>query len=390
MKISLLKRIQLKIVLLTTAFLNFGLNIFKFILFPIKIKNPQNILIYKIGNIGDIICAVPSFIAIRRAYSEAKITLLTSPGDRNAIGAKELLNGAWYFDEMKIYYSDEINSGNKKTEFVKNLKKNNYDLFIQFPDDLADFRTLLRNLFFAKLIGVKSVFGFKIRTIQLFKKTQVDYSFKKTEVDNLLNILEENGIKLGKIEFNFPISESAKNKVRNLLVKSFGPSYKNETIIAVSPAGKRGANKWSVEQYKKLALYLKDKYNAKIAVIGGKSETESAKTIISGLSEKDAVVLAGELSPLETIEFLKQCSFLISNDTGAAHMAAAVSLSVVGIYGIRNVFGSWFPYGKNHKIIYYKFLNCDYRTENCIMKSVKMVEFKEVADACDKILKNLK
>jgi len=132
-KIPLFAKIQILLVDFWINWLNFWLKIFKNILFFRKIKNPQNILIYKVGNIGDIICAIPSFIAIRRNYPNAKITLLTSPGAKGAIGAKELLSGVWYFDEMKIYYADEINSLGKKRKFVKDLRGNNYDLFIKFP-----------------------------------------------------------------------------------------------------------------------------------------------------------------------------------------------------------------------------------------------------------------
>jgi len=78
MKIPLIVKIQILLVNFWIKWLSFWLKIFNNILFFRKINNPRNILIYKIGNIGDIICAIPSFIAIRRFYPESKITLLTS------------------------------------------------------------------------------------------------------------------------------------------------------------------------------------------------------------------------------------------------------------------------------------------------------------------------
>ena len=98
------------------------------------------------------------------------------------------------------------------------------------------------------------------------------------------------------------------------------------------------------------------------------------------------MVLTGKLNLLETMEFFKKCSFMISNDTGAIHMAAAVGLPIVGIYSIRDIFGSWFPFGNNHKILYHKFLDCDYKNENCIKKSVDLISIKEVEKSCDKII----
>ena len=215
--ISFKKKNQLLAVKLWINWLNFWLNFFRTLLFR-KLKSAsKNILIYKIGNIGDIVCAVPAIIAIRKNFQEAKIALLTSPGKIEASGAKELLEKAWYVDELKVYYGADIDSWQKKKKLVGDLKKNRYDLFIQLPDDLANFRTLFRNMIFAKLIGVKSAFGFKIRTIQLFKKTQVDYTTQKTEVESLLDLLKENSIKVGEAEFDFNISDEHKNKVKKLL-----------------------------------------------------------------------------------------------------------------------------------------------------------------------------
>lgn len=353
-----------------------------------KPDNFKNILIYKVGNIGDVICAVPSFIAIRKTYPRAKITLLTSPGAKGMIGAKELLSGVWYLNELKIYHSEDIDSLEKKINFAKKLREKKYDLFIQLPDDLVSFRTLLRNMIFAKAIGVKSAFGFKIRTIQLFKKTQVDYSVKKSEVENLLDILEDSGIKNEKVEFNLDISSDKKEKINKILKDNFGEDYEKKLLIAISPAGKREANKWPAERFNKLAFYLIKNHNAKIIIIGGSGDLANARLIKKGLNG-EVLVLAGKLDLLETIELIRKCSFLVSNDTGTVHMAAAVGLLVVGIYGIRNVFGSWFPYGKNHKILYHKFINCDYREESCIKKSVALISFDEVARACDYFIKEL-
>lgn len=387
MKINFFKRFQLFIVKQSINSMNLCLFAAQSLLFK-KPDNFKNILIYKVGNIGDVICAVPSFIAIRKTYPKVKITLLTSPGQKGAIGAKELLTGVWYLNKLEVYYTEDIDSWRKKINFIRNLKKEHYDLFIQFPDDLVNFRTLLRNMIFAKAVGVKSALGFKIRTIQLFKKTQVDYSVKKNEVENLLNILEDSGIKNEKVEFDFDISSDKKNRINKILRDNFGEDYEKNLLIVLSPAGKREANKWPAERFNELASYLIKNHNAKIIIIGGSGDLANARLIKKRLNG-EVLVLARELDLLETIELLERCSFLVSNDTGTAHMAAAVGLPVVGIYGIRNVFGSWFPYGKNHKILYHKFINCDYREESCIKKSVALISFNEVARACDYFIKEL-
>ena len=389
-EIKFFQKFQLFIVRQIIRKLNLVFIIFGNFLFDSLPEKPGNILIYKIGNIGDIICAIPSFIAIRRAYPEAKITLLTSPGEIEASGAKELLENAWYVNELKIYYGEDINSWKKKKKFIVHLRENSYDLFIQLPDDLANFRTLFRNMIFAKIIGVKSAFGFKIRSIRLFEKTQNNYLFDKTEVENLLDILKENGIKVNKAEFDFNISPNKREIVDSLLNRKWAKFGKNEIIVAVNPGGKRKANQWPLDRFSRTAKHLQDKHNAKIIVIGGIGDVPKANFIKKTLKEKDVLVAAGELDILGTMEILKRCSFLISNDTGAAHMASAIGLPVVGLYGIRYIPGKWFPYGNQHKILYHKFLNCDYRQEDCIKKRVEMITVEEVIEACDSLIGKIK
>jgi heptosyltransferase-2 len=390
MKISLLKKFQLWIIRQVVGWQNFTLNISKRILFCKLKRAPQNILIYKIGNIGDIVCAVPSFIAIHRAYPEAKITLLTSPGQKGAIGAKELLTGAWYLNKLKVYYAEDIDSWRKKINFIRDFKKEHYDLFIQIPDDLADFQTLLRNIIFAKCLGVKAAFGFKIRTIQLFKKSQVDYTFQKTEVESLIDLLRENGITAQKVEFDFHISEVQKNKVKKLIDNIRTSDVQNKNlIVAINPGGKRETNQWPIERFAKVAKYLQDKYNAKIIVVGGKDDIPKAEIIKTNLREENILIAAGSLEILETLELLKYCSFLISNSTGTMHLAAAAGIPVVGLFTVRDVFGRWFPYGKEHKILYHKFIKYNYKKENCIKKSIEMIAVEEVVNACDELIKQI-
>ena len=383
--ISFNKKIQLLVVKLWKNWLNFWLDFFQRILFK-KLKSaPKNILIHKIGNIGDIVFAVPSFINIRYAYPDAKITLLSSSGKKGSVGAKELLNGVWYFDKQIIYYAEDIDSFKKKKDFVRNLRENHYDLFIQLPDDLANFRILMRNMIFAKLLKAKSAFGFKIRTTQIFKKTQVDFLFDKTEAEGLFELLKENGIGVLKAEFNFYVSDSSKNKVKNLLNKKW-PNLNKKIVAVIGPGCKREGNRWPIERFAQTAKYLENKYQAKIIIVGGRDDLARAKIIESGLKKENVLITAGKLEPLETFELLKYCSFLISNSTGVIHLGAAVGLPCVGVYSIRDVFGRWFPYGKNHKILYHKFIDCDYRNEDCIKKSVEMISVEEVKNACDELL----
>ena len=163
----------------------------------------------------------------------------------------------------------------------------------------------------------------------------------------------------------------------------------NSLLVAVGPGGKREANRWPPERFGEIVNYLQKKYNAKIIIVGGKSDFERARIISNFIDEKHVLITAGKLTLLETIELFKRCSFIISNDTGTIHMAASVKLPAIGLYNIRNIPGSWFPYGENHEIIYHTNISCDYRNEECIKKSLMKITVDEVKKLCELMLNKI-
>jgi len=379
-------RFELLLVRAYTHWLNFFLDTLCRLLLLNRQTEARHILIYKIGNIGDITCAIPAFIAIRKRFPNSRITLLTSPGKRGSFGAKELLADVPYLDDMLVYWTEDLADWQKNKEFIKKLRSKKFDLFIQLPDNIARFRTLARNMLFAKSLGVRCAFGFTIRTIRLFKKTQTDFTANQTEVESLLELLRAHGIPSNRAEFEFNISDAIKEKIRQLLTAD--PSIHNASfIVALSPGGKRETNRWPVERFSETARYLTKKYNAYIVILGGPGDIGLGEAIGRLLPQEHFSNQCGKLELLETVEFLRHSRLIIANSTGTIHLAAAVGTPAVGIYGVRDIFNRWFPYGAQHHVLYHKFLHCDYNREECIKKSIDMVTVLEVQAACDEILK---
>ena len=73
MKVKINNFIPLRII-------NFILFFFKKLFFKKLNKSPRNIVVYRPGNLGDLICAIPSFYSIRVHFPDSKIYLVTSKG----------------------------------------------------------------------------------------------------------------------------------------------------------------------------------------------------------------------------------------------------------------------------------------------------------------------
>src|SRR6202167_3778787 len=106
----------------------------------------QRVCIYRIGNIGDTACAIPAMYAIRRAYPAAHLTLVTSPGKLGTVGARELLDGVSWLDEVVVYHAEDIATARGRLGLLRNLRARKFDLWIELPAVAASLTRLFCNL----------------------------------------------------------------------------------------------------------------------------------------------------------------------------------------------------------------------------------------------------
>jgi len=341
------EKLALFVVVFTYGFFQFILDSVKFLLFW-RLKLPRNtkkILIYRIGNVGDTICAVPSIIAIRDNFPKGEITMLTSPGKTGALGPEELLNGSELIDELIVYYQEDIKGFARKIDLIRKLRERAFDVFIELPQELTNLRTEIRNIVFAMLIGVKYACGFRTTAIHLFKKIQAKHLKFERQVERLLDILKKEGLKIHKVCLSLPISKDDEKQVDEFLRESAIQDF-----IAVDPNAKIQTKLWPLDRFGEVGRRLVKDYNVNVMIIGGQADKKRTGRLREMIG-RGAIDVSGRFSLLQTLELLRRCLLLVSNDTGSVHMAASVETPVVGIYSARDFAVKWYPYGAENIIL---------------------------------------
>src|SRR5262249_49621463 len=89
---------------------------------------------------------------------------------------------------------------------------------------------------------------------------------------------------------------------------------------------------WSMDGWLNLVEHLTEKDTHLPVLVGGSDEVEIGDKIASRFQGK-VLNLCGKLSLLQTAVVLRQCSLVVSADTGPAHISVAVGTPVVGLYG---------------------------------------------------------
>jgi len=89
--------------------------------------------------------------------------------------------------------------------------------------------------------------------------------------------------------------------------------------------------RWPTRRFGLVARRLVDA-GAVVAVTGGAGETAMAREVVEA-SGRDLLDLSGKLSLDELVAWLARANVLVSNDTGPVHLASALGVSVLGLYG---------------------------------------------------------
>ena len=322
---------------------NLSLRIIRRVLWPTRTRaSPSTVCIYRIGNVGDIICALPAVRAIRREYPESRLLLLTSPGPRGLVGAIELLGGVDWLNEIIVYYPDDVSTWAGRWGLLKRLRTEHISLWVDLSSELASWHRQVRDMFFARLTGAHSAIGWHFSSLRLFSRAQSSLRSFPSEVERLLALVARDGISTEQVEFKLPIAAVHHEEVAGALRAT---GLDQPKIVAIAPGAKRSTNHWPVERFVEIGRRLHGQ-GFDVVVLGGGTDVSLCAEIAEGIGDK-AQSLAGQLSLLGSCAMLERCRFLVCVDSGVQHMAAAVGTPCLSITSAREFPGKWRPWGKN-------------------------------------------
>lgn len=353
-----------------------------------KTNEVNKILIYRIGNLGDTICAIPAMIAVRQHFPKSRIYLLTNKETTGNPDAEEILKGNNFLDNIITYDPSRLREFRYALDILKKLRSLRADLLVYLSISESSRKRILRDWLFFRLSGCKKSIGFKLpKAVGTYMVHGIKLPLFPQEVDRLISLLAPFGIKHDtiKVDFRLPIKDKDK-KVVDTMWDEYRLKGKNP-IVAICPGAKFPVKRWNVVCFAQVASVLEKLFDAKILLIGGPGDRGEGEEISKRVGNS-RINLIGKTTYMESAEIISRCNLLISNDCGPAHVAAAVGTPVVGIYSSRNFPGSWHPWGNNHTILRNDTLSCRFcfRTECATMECIKSITVEQVVDACRKYL----
>ena len=110
------------------------------------------------------------------------------------------------------------------------------------------------------------------------------------------------------------------------------PGAPNQPLLAVAPGARWSTKRWPVQRFAAVAQELAREKQAAVVILGGPDEAQLARELCGKL-DVPVVNGAGSLSLMHSAALLSRCRLLISNDSGLMHMATALQVPVVAVFG---------------------------------------------------------
>jgi lipopolysaccharide heptosyltransferase I len=290
----------------------------------------MNILIVRLGALGDIVHAVPAAAALRQAMPDARIDWLVEAKHREIVDLVE---------SVDRIVTLEGRSAREWITVVRTLRQVRYDVAI-------DLQGLMKSAVLARASGARRVIGFSIWHLRE-KGARPFYSEVGERPDDSgtpgthviwknMRLLRALGVKAEGVAFPFvPVDSPAANAVET--EDGGGP------FALINPGAAWPNKRWPAERFGQAAAFLRDVRGIRPVVLWGPGEEALAQSVVQ--ASAGAARMAPPTRIADVVALCRRASLVLSGDTGPIHLAAAVGAPVVGIYGptdpARN--GPWSP-----------------------------------------------
>jgi ADP-heptose:LPS heptosyltransferase len=163
-------------------------------------------------------------------------------------------------------------------------------------------------------------------------------------------------------------------------------------VLAVGPTANWPGKQWPPECFAELVARLTtDKAilpGARVAVLGAPAERSAAEPVLSSIPATRRIDLVGGADLLTVAACLGRCAFYVGNDSGLMHMAAAMGIPTVGLFGPSNE-AHFAPWGERTAVVradrsfreYVEAPGYDYRTRSSLMHDLSVDRVVEEAQA---------
>ena len=290
---------------------------------PVAFDNIEKIVIFRALFLGDLFFTLPAFRALRERFPNAEITLIGLPW------AKEFVSRFSHYLDRFLEFPGypgiiEVDVNPTRTqEFLIQARDYGYDLAIQMQGNGTT-----SNGFVAEL-GARISLGHAVNgddrlTISIpFTERPI-----KNEILRWLDLVSLLGAH-STPDLEFPIYPHERARAEELIRPAL---YNNGPIVGMHMGAKEDIRRWPAQKFGELAKILVKLFDATIVLTGTSQEIGLSKEVEAAVGS-NVVNLIGKTDLGTFAAVVSSMDLLVTNDTGASHIAAATGTPSVVLFG---------------------------------------------------------
>jgi predicted lipopolysaccharide heptosyltransferase III len=336
------------------------------------------VLVIRLRSIGDTVLTTPSLFALRRFLPQARIDILLEEW------VAPVLEGSDLIDRV-ITVPREGRSA--RVRVARELRAGKYDVVYNLHGGTTA-------TFLTRATGAKHRVGFEhYRYARLHNHiapspTAIWQRTSLHSVEQQLALIGWSGVPVtDRPATRLALTEKAERAISERLG---GAGFEeNDALALIHPTAAFDTKRWAAEKFARVAEELQTR-GLKPIIVVNRDETQIAESLVSQTSAQ--LIAMNDLSLPEVAALAARARLFIGNDSGIAHIAAAVGTPCVVIFGSSNR-AHWRPWTSRTNEIVFEELPCqpcpgyfcaEFEKPECILR----VPVERVVAAIDRVLRS--
>ena len=308
-------------------------------------KPSPNILVIRLGLLGDMVCTTPMLEAIKRHFPDGRLCLLANEYNRSVVARNP------YIDKLYTYIHTKNRQRNPRPGFFASLI-DAWRLKRDLKRERFDWVVVCNGGFNKPSVRIAQSLGGKIVSATREDGSyeyRVDYPISgllepvEHEIVRTFRLLAPLGIGLDELPPHLTLSADPARVAAAAAV--YPPLPDKRLRLGVHISASEPVRQWPIPAFTQLINTTAAEYtDVEILIFYGHGQTAQQQMLAAALTAPATFVPPGDIDDL--MAALTLCDLLVCNDGGVLHLAAGLGIPIVGLFeGNPMKTGCWYPWG---------------------------------------------
>jgi ADP-heptose:LPS heptosyltransferase len=350
-----------------------------------RFRRPRapRILVVKLDHVGDVILATPAIRAIHDAHPQEPVDVLIARGSSVALEGNRSIDRILHYDSTRYRRSREHSPGEPGAlRVIRDVAGGRYSTIVELR---GDWWTLLLPILTRATRRVDRgsvrlgewVAGRASRARPILHEVETNLEIVRPIVGDRVPARPALEI--------FPVELARQSMVRKLA--AIGVDW-DSPIVCIHPGAAWRPRAWRPERFAAVADWIQDHYHAQVLFVGSADERDIEAAVRASATGRRAFWLAGGLTWQELTALLERARLHIGNDSGPAHVAAALGIPSVVLFGPQEP-NRFRPWSDRSFVLHHRVHCCPCWQNVCVHPEnpcVNLIEIEEVKARVSQIL----